>query len=107
MTCDQLSLSLPSDPRRGATRRRGCVSSLEGARMVDASRQRDLIARELAGALHGLTADELEERLGIKREHLASRLSQMKRWDEVYTLGKRVNANGIAVQLWFLKAGRP
>lgn len=98
----QLTLSL-DDPCIGQTRRDDCQSSVDGARLVNAQRQRDVLARELAGALHGLTADELEDRTGIKREFIASRLKQMERWGEVESFGHRKNGNGIAVKIWYLR----
>lgn len=103
MTCEALAFDF-DDPRIGEVRHRDPTSSVEAAQVVDANRQRDVLARELRSEIHGLTADELESRTGFKREHIASRLAQMRRWGDVYTSGKRINHHNIAVQIWFLSS---
>lgn len=95
-------LAMPwSDPRVGASRKRGTVTEKQAAKTCDTQRQRDVLLRELRSTTVGRTCDELEAVTGIPRYIAASRLGQMRKDRLCEPFGSRENQSGRMVQVWW------
>ena len=94
-------LSLFDAGHVGALRRGDALSSIEAARTVAASRQRDVILTSLAE--RDQTADDLAHVVHTHRSVVASRLAQLRRDGLVEVHGMAPNPFGRRVQLWRLR----
>lgn len=98
MTPAQLSL-LDAPVTRGGVRKSDPISSVGGARTVDAAGQATRIRSLLAVHPEGLTRQEIADETRIPKDEVSSRLSSMK-GKGVDTRGFRDNAKGRPVLVW-------